>query len=188
MIVKMSGSTPRTEARQKAADIKKKQSESLIGLPPNTLHISLYIRSDPPLPNDFHWAFYLHKGTSSTPGGTKYHARGIGGGWIAGHEATAGIFIENFLCVIIQIATIPLSAHDRVDEIMRSYDESLNSIPGIMCRVWILTVLRKLVDEGFVHCDIGVLEKDCLEVGNEHSATASANEQPRPVVKSGVSS
>lgn len=58
----------------------------------------------------------------------------------------------------------------------------------ITCRVWILTVLRKLVDEGFVHCDIGVLEKDCLEVGNEHSATASANEQPRPVVKSRVSS
>lgn len=44
----------RTEARQKSADIKKKQSEILAGLPPNTLHISLYIRSDPPLPNDFH--------------------------------------------------------------------------------------------------------------------------------------
>jgi hypothetical protein len=35
----------------------------------------------------------------STPGGTKYHARGVGGGWIAGHEATTGIFTENFLCV-----------------------------------------------------------------------------------------
>ena len=90
--------------------------------------------------------------------------------------------------MIIQIATIHASAHERVDEIMRSYDESLNSIPGITCRVWILTVLRILVDEGFVQCDIGELEKDCLEFGNEHGATASANEQPRPVVKSRVSS
>lgn len=90
--------------------------------------------------------------------------------------------------MIIQIATIPPSAHERVDEVMRSYDESLNSIPGITCRVWILTVLRILVDEGFVHCDIGELEKDCFGFGNEHSATASVNEQPRPVVKSRVSS
>ncbi|CAI7643010.1 unnamed protein product [Penicillium glandicola] len=166
--------TSRTEARQKSAGIKKKQAESLAGLPPNTLHISLYIRSDPPLPNDFHWAFYLHQGTKATPGGTKYHARGIGGGWIAGHEATAGIFAENFLCVVIQIATITPSAHGCVDEIMKSYDESLNSIPGITCR--------------FVRCDIGELENDCLEFGNEHSETASVNEQPRPVVKSRVAS
>ncbi|OQE36110.1 hypothetical protein PENCOP_c012G07008 [Penicillium coprophilum] len=184
----MSYPTSRTETRQQPAEIKKKQAKSLAGLPPSTLHISLYIRSDPPLPNDFHWAFYLHKGTSSTPGGTKYHARGIGGGWIAAHEATAGIFTENFLCVIIQIATIRPTAHEHVDEIMRSCDKSLNSIPGITCRVWILTVLRRLVDEGVVHCDIGELEKDCLGFGNEHSATASANEQPRPVAKSRVSS
>ncbi|KGO46050.1 hypothetical protein PEX1_047630 [Penicillium expansum] len=120
----MAEPTSRTEARRKSTDIiKKKQAESLAGLPPSTLHISLYIRSDPPLPNDFHWAFYLHKGTSSTPGGNKYHARGIGGGWIAGHEVTTGIFTENFLCVIIQIATIPPSVHERVDKIMRSYDD-----------------------------------------------------------------
>ena len=184
----MSEPIARTEARQKPADIKKKQAETLAGLAPGSLHISLYNRSDPPLPNDVHWAFYLHNGTSSTPGGTKYHARGIGGGWIAGHEAVRGIFTDNFLCVVIQIATIPPSAHGRVDEIMRSYDDSLNSIPGITCRVWILTVLRILVDEWFVHCDIGELEKDCFEFGNEHSATASANQQPRPVVKSRVSS
>ncbi|KAJ5373676.1 hypothetical protein N7517_005682 [Penicillium concentricum] len=183
----MTDPTSRIEARQKSAEIKKKQAESLAGLPPNTLHISLYTRSDPPLPTDFHWAFYLHKGISSTAGGTKYHVRGIGGGWIVGHEATNGIFAENFLCVIIQIATIPPLAHERVDEIMRSYDESLNSIPGITCRVWILTVLRILVDEGFVHCDIGELERDCLKFGNEHSTAASVNEQPRPVVQSRVS-
>ncbi|CDM28180.1 hypothetical protein DTO013E5_3908 [Penicillium roqueforti] len=176
------------ETKQTPTETKKKQAESLAGLPPNTLHIILYIRSDPPLPNDFHWAFYLHKGTATTPGGTKYHARGIGAGWIPGHEATASIFAENFLCVVIQIARIPPETHARVDEIMRSYDGCLNAIPGITCRVWILTVLRVLVDEGFVRCDIGELERECFGFGNENSLTASANLQPRPVFKSRVSS
>ncbi|KAJ5787021.1 hypothetical protein N7457_002011 [Penicillium paradoxum] len=175
------------DARQRSTEIKKKQTEILARLTQGTLHISLYIRSDPPLPNDFHWAFYLHKGTNSIPGGIKYHVRGIGGGWIPGHEATTGIFAENFLCVTIQIATIPQSAHERVGEIMKSYDESLNSMPGITCRVWLLQVLRNLVEEGFVHCDVEELERDCLELGNQHSISASANEQPRPVVVSRVS-
>ncbi|KAJ5144218.1 uncharacterized protein N7515_003005 [Penicillium bovifimosum] len=164
------------------ASIKAKQAETLARLTPNTLHIALYLRSDPPLPNDFHWAFYLHNGTGSTPVGTKYHVRGIGGGWIPGHEATAGIFAENFLCVMIQIGTIPASAHARVDELMRINDQTLNSIPGITCRTWLLEVLGVLVEEGFVHCDVRELEKDCMEIGNEHSWSASTNEQPRPAV------
>lgn len=169
---------------QKSADMKNRPS-SLSSLTPNSLHIILYLRSDPPLPNDFHWAFYLHKDT--TAAGVKYHVRGIGDGWIPGHEATAAILTETFLCVIIQIAGIPRCAHKRVDEIMRSYDQTLNAMPGITCRVWLLRVVGMLVEEGFVHCDVGALEKDCFEFGNEHSLSASVNEQPRPVVKSSVS-
>ncbi|KAJ5474895.1 hypothetical protein N7475_004461 [Penicillium sp. IBT 31633x] len=184
----MTEPTSRTEARQRSAETKKKQADILARLAPGTLYISLYLRSDPPLLNDFHWAFYLHKGTSSAPGGIKYHVRGIGGGWITGHEATAVLFTENFLCVVIQIATIPASAHGSVDEIMKSYDEKLNSIPGITCRTWLVKVLDMLVEEGFVQCDVGELERDCFEFGNEHSGSASANEQPRPVVNSRVSS
>ncbi|KAJ5541898.1 hypothetical protein N7535_004317 [Penicillium sp. DV-2018c] len=168
------------------AQIKAKQASTLANLTPNSLHIALYLRSDPPLPNDFHWAFYLHNGTDSTPVGTKYHVRGIGGGWITGHDDTAGILAENFLCVLIQIGIIPASdsAHARVDGLMRTYDQSLNSMPGITCRTWLLEVLGLLVGEGFVHCDVTELEKECFEIGNENSASASANEQPRPAVMS----
>ena len=46
--------TKQTEARQNSAATRKKKAHHLASLPQNTLYINLYIRSDPPLPNDFH--------------------------------------------------------------------------------------------------------------------------------------
>ena len=71
---------------------------------------------------------------------------------------------------------------------MKSYDGTLNSILGISCRVWLLMVLDRLVEEGLVHCDVGELERECMDFGNEFSLSASLNEQPRPVVGSMLSS
>jgi hypothetical protein len=176
------------EAKQNAREIRNKQSDLLTSLPQNTLHINLYIRSHPPLPNDFHWAFYLHSGADKVPSGYKYHVRSISDYWFPGHESTARVVSETYLCVMIQIATLPPGVNERVEEIMKTYDATLNSIDGISCRVWLLMVLRLLVEEGLVRCDVKELERECLDFGNDFSLSASLNEQPRPIVGSMLSS
>jgi hypothetical protein len=180
-------SSDKTKAIQNAREIRKKQFDLLASLPQNTLYINLYIRSDPPLANDFHCAFYLHCGTDTVPGGYKYHVRGINDNWIPGHESVVRIVSENYLCVMIQIATLPPSIHERVGEIMKTHDATLNSIHGISCRVWLLMVLRLLVEEGLVRCKAEELERECFDFGNQFSLSASLNEQPRPVVRSMLS-
>ncbi|KAL4919023.1 hypothetical protein BDW62DRAFT_217133 [Aspergillus aurantiobrunneus] len=145
----------------------------------NTLYVVLWIRSDPPKPNYFHWGFYLH--TSSTRG-TKYHARNLGSGWIPDHGHTGGVFKSNFLCVLIQIATLPQAQRGLLDQIMRSRDGVFNSIPGMSCRVWLLVTLESLV-----RCsDVTALEQECFAFGNHYSVGASKNNQPRPVIASGL--
>nr|KMM72953.1 hypothetical protein CPAG_09243 [Coccidioides posadasii RMSCC 3488] len=72
-------------ARERASIIKKAQEDALARLPLNTLFIVLYIRSDPPQSNDFHWGYYFH---TSAQGGLKYHMRNLGGGWFPDHGPT----------------------------------------------------------------------------------------------------
>ncbi|RAL01567.1 uncharacterized protein BO80DRAFT_424771 [Aspergillus ibericus CBS 121593] len=169
-------------AKERALAIKQLQEEALKRLPLNTLYIVLWIRSDPPRLNDFHWGYYFHKLSS---GGTKYHMTNLGGGWIPDHGLTGGVFKSNFLCVLVEIATIPPAQHDQVDQIMRFHDGDINSIPGVTCRVWVLTILQKLIQNGLVLCnDIKALEQECMGFGNQYQGAAAQNDQPRPVVKS----
>lgn len=105
-------STP-TTARERAANIKKQQENALAKLSTNALFIVLWIRSDPPRQNDFHWGYYFH---ASPQGGSKYHMKNIGGGWIPDHGPTGGVFKSNFLCVLIQVAMVPESARNTLDQ------------------------------------------------------------------------
>lgn len=172
----------RAAALERAKGIKKKQEEALAGLPPNTLYIALYLRSDPPTKNDFHWALYLHKGAT---GGTKYQVENPYNGYMPNHSHTGNIFKDNFLCVLIRLATIPEEVQEQFDQIVRSHDEEIQSIPGVTCRVWLLLVIGELAQHGILHCDsVKALESECMEKGNLHSASAAENEQPRPVVES----
>lgn len=169
-------------ATERVVAIKAAQEKALAQLPLNSLYVVLYIRSDPPRSNDFHWAYYLH---TASRGGTKFHVRNIGAGWISGHGQTCGIFKSAFLCVLIHITTIPHEKLDLVDQIMRSHDSNLNSMPNITCRVWLMTVLKDLIENELVRCINSVeLQQECFDFGNEHSSSAAINEQPRPVVKS----
>ncbi|KAE8404950.1 hypothetical protein BDV37DRAFT_100279 [Aspergillus pseudonomiae] len=171
-----------TNARQRGLEIKKLQEEALAQLPLNTLYIVLYIRSDPPRANDFHWGYYFHQTTS---GGSKYHMRNLGGGWIPDHGPTSGVFKSNFLCVLIQIANVPEPKHAILDQTMRSRDDDVNQIPGVTCRIWLMTILQRLIEEGLVRCDDHQkLQDECMMFGNQYSATAASNSQPRPVVRS----
>ncbi|KAL2820954.1 hypothetical protein BDW59DRAFT_174288 [Aspergillus cavernicola] len=175
---------PPKNPRERALAIKKVQEEALARLSLDTLYILLFIRTDPPQPHNFHWGYYFH---TSPNGGFKYHAKTLDDGWIPDHSWNSGIFKSDFLCVLIQIASVPQGKHGLLDQVMRSRDGDVNSIPGITCRVWLLVILQALVQQGIVHCgDIDAFQQDCMDFGNQHSDEAANNQQPRPVVRSRV--
>lgn len=162
---------------------KRAQEEALSRLPPYELFIVLYIRSSPPTRDDFHWSYYFHK----TSGGFEYQVMNLNNRWIPDHGRTGGVLKANFLCVLIQIASIPQAKRDLLDETIRSRDKDITSNPGVTCRVWLMTILQRLIELGIVQCnDYNALEQECIAIGNEFSAGAAANNQPRPVVRSRV--
>lgn len=170
--------------RQKAAReiglrTKQLQESAQSALPQRKLYILLYIRSDPPISNDFHWGFYYHK---SAAGGTKYHMRNLGAGWIAEHGSNGGVFKSQLLCVLVEIGSIPSDKEGTLDQIMRSVDGSANTIPGLTCRVWVFTILPLLIQAGLLRCnDLAGLQQECFNYGNSEMTSAASNEQPRSV-------
>ena len=157
-------------------EIRRLQEAALEALPLNKLYIGLWIRDDPPQPNNFHWGFYYH---THKKGGTKYHITNIGRGWIGGHGPTSGVFKSLFLCVLIEIGSIPAEKEVELDRIMRSEDDSLNSIVGVSCRVWIFAILPHLIETGLLRCDdLDSLQQECFGFGNAHMMSAKENDQP----------
>ncbi|KAJ5700922.1 hypothetical protein N7493_011968 [Penicillium malachiteum] len=155
---------------------------SLETLDTNSLYVLLFIRDHPPKPNDFHWAYYFHRDTKR--GGTKYHVRGVGGGWIPAHEDTHAVMKEFLLVGLFKIADISPKHEEKIDPIMRTFDGQLNR-PEITCRVWLLWVLDILqhTDDGdrIVKCDtLNDLEAEIKDWGNQHAMSAANNVQPRP--------
>lgn len=170
----------REAAWAKALRIKQLQKQALENLPRSKLYIILHLRGDPPSANDFHWGFYYHRNIS---GGTKYHVTNLNSGWIADHGATGGVFKSNFLCVVIQVASVPANKEQQLDQVMRRYDGNLNGIPNITCRVWVMEIMALLVQQGFVVCsDLPGLQTECFNFGNHYMSSAARNDQPRPVV------
>lgn len=169
-----------TNVKEKGLALKKIQEEALAKLPLNTLYIVLYIRQDPPEPNDFHWSYYFH---TSSKGGLKYHMKNLGSGWISDHGPSSGVFKSNFLCVLIQIGVVPEVNHGLIDQIMKSLDEYANHIPGFTCHMWALRILQKFIRHGLVQCSsVEGFKEECLAFGNKYSPGAANNDQPRPVV------
>jgi hypothetical protein len=157
------------------------QEEALHSLPINTLYIGLWIRADPPPPDDFHWAYYLHTTSQS---GIKYHITNTRDIWTAEHGTESGITKSLFLCCLIGIGRVPVEEHGRLDSVVRSYDADLDAIPGVTCRVWLLHVLQKLIQDELVRCSdkVDAVEAECKNTGNEYRVEAAMNKQPRPVV------
>jgi hypothetical protein len=172
----------REEARQAAiAEARRRleiQKEALKNLPPSTLFVMLYMRTDPPAPNDFHWGLYYHRDAN---GGTKYHITNEGSGWLPGHGPTGGAMRSNALICLIPIATIPPQEAGNLDQIARRYDNTVNTHPSMTCRVWVLMAIRDLISAHLVRCsNINALERECFDAGNRYSTDRL---QPRPVVR-----
>ncbi|KAJ5754876.1 hypothetical protein N7533_004419 [Penicillium manginii] len=148
-----------------------------------SLYILLYTRNDPPNPNDFHWGLYLHQ--TPITGGTKYHIKTVGPGWIPDHAANAAIRKEFLLVGLFRIADVPAHWYPHLDRTFRSLDARLNH-PAQTCRVWaldVLVLLNEPVDgERVFECDdIPALQQEVFDWGNLHAMSAARNEQPRPI-------
>ncbi|MCJ1255634.1 hypothetical protein MMC24_003451 [Lignoscripta atroalba] len=155
---------------------------SLDSLHPNGLYIILFIRQDPPVLNDLHWGLYLHRDGS---GGTKYHIKSQGSGWIADHGVIADIFKSFLLVGLFLIAKIPAEWETRVVGLIRESSIQLNT-PGTTCRVWLFRVLELLQKPEnsykVLKCDkLAALQTEVMDFGNAYAGGAAANEQPRPV-------
>lgn len=176
-----------TGAGKQRAATAKAIAEQQSALPPGGLFIALYIREDPPKKDDFHWAFYVHTGPST---GMKYHATGSPNTWMASHGSSSNVLKEFLLCVLVEVGRVSPNRLDELDQIMKTHDDELNAIPGLTCRVWIWMIVEKLMERAILQNSgsLDELEHECKAFGNIFSAGASRNEQPRPVVKSELSS
>ncbi|KAG8526060.1 uncharacterized protein KY384_000822 [Bacidia gigantensis] len=170
--------------KNRGAEIKAAQDAALASLPDRALYIIMHFRKQDD-PSNFHWGYYYHRKNAL---GSKYHFQnpGPGGqGWLPGHASTHGVFRSFALTAVIQIAHVPVSKEAQLDAVMRSYDESHTTIPNMSCRIWLLAVLKRLVEAGLVRCkSIDALEEECRTIGAHHFSSALKNEQPRPVVVS----
>ncbi|RAL06784.1 uncharacterized protein BO97DRAFT_379735 [Aspergillus homomorphus CBS 101889] len=159
---------------------------SLTNLKVNSLYILLFIRNHPPAPNDFHWGLYFHRNPDT--GGTKYHIKQQGSGWIADHAPTAGVFKSFLLVGLFRIADVPVGWESHLDQTMKAYDNQLN-LPGITCRVWVLWVLallqKPIAGKVILKCsNLQSLENEVKDWGNANATSAANNVQPRPLAAS----
>lgn len=169
------------EKRNTGLQIKQLQESALATLPKQQLYIGLWIRGDPPVLNDFHWAFYHHPTIGA---GTKYHIKNLGDGWVADHQSAHGVFKDLFLCVLIAIGTIPEQKQELLEQTMSTYDNELEST-RFTCRTWLFEIMTLLVKAEILRCDsLEDLQRECYYIGNQFKDAAAKNEQPRPVVYS----
>ncbi|KAE8380976.1 hypothetical protein BDV26DRAFT_110688 [Aspergillus bertholletiae] len=158
-----------------------------MSLTPNSIYIALYIRTDPPIPDNFHWALYLHRHDA----GNKYHITNESTGWVAAHAPESAILKSFLLVGLIRLADLPSSqaALDEADQLIRSYDNQVNEM-GFTCRTWLFKVLELLKKKGLLcgdkDLDMRVLEREVMDWGNEEAGDAVSNVQPRPVRVSAV--
>ncbi|KAJ5419454.1 uncharacterized protein N7487_003004 [Penicillium crustosum] len=161
---------------------------SLANLKVNGLYIILFIRNHPPVQNDFHWGLYFHRHPDT--GGTKYHIKQQGSGWIPDHGPTAGVFKSFLLVGLFRIAHVPSGWEGLLDQTIRTYDGQLNA-PGITCRVWVLWVLallqKSINGQTILKCsNLNALEIEVKNWGNANARGAADNIQPRPVATSAL--
>ncbi|KAE8159476.1 hypothetical protein BDV40DRAFT_240565 [Aspergillus tamarii] len=153
-----------------------------MSLTQNSIYIALYIRTDPPIPDNFHWALYLHHHDT----GTKYHITNESTGWIAAHAPESAILKFFLLVGLIRIADFPSSQSilNEADRLIRSYDDRVNEM-GVTCRTWLFKVLELLKERDLLcwgkNMDLGDLEREVIYWGNEEAGDAVRNVQPRPV-------
>ncbi|OCH91326.1 hypothetical protein OBBRIDRAFT_693223, partial [Obba rivulosa] len=143
-----------------------------------SLYIALYARATP---HDYHWALYHHW---SADGGTKFHIRNLGQGWIAEHEPTNGIMKQFLLIGLMKFV------HARPDAVKALHDTIvavLYNSPEINCRTWVLDAVRAAISAGLVHhFSIDQLETEAKLFGLGQFDDTVQNVQPRPITVSAV--
>ncbi|KAA8646445.1 uncharacterized protein ATNIH1004_007875 [Aspergillus tanneri] len=151
----------------------------MTSLMPNNLYIALYIRTDPPQPNNFHWTLYhhhYHHDSASPATGTKYHIINESTGWIATHGRESCILKTFLLFGLVRIASVPWDATDAIDRSIRMYDSQLNAM-GVTCRTWLFRVLRDLQEDehALQGVDLEALEEELTQWGYGFADEACRN-------------
>jgi hypothetical protein len=107
--------------------------------------------------------------------------------WTPNFASTSGLMKSGNLSVVIHFGSIPECHAELLDQLMRTYNDDLTKTPTygesqVSCQTWVLAVVRLLVGHGLVKCeDVGKLERECKDLGNE--ATREGRDvRPRPVV------
>lgn len=175
------------ERKEFRAALLAKQDEALSALPTGGLYISMFCTLPPPDPT-YHWGFYLHMGGVN---GRVYHIHGsTGQGWHSAHKDTHNALRSLSLTCYVKIGQIPTHAFDRLHQIMQMYDQNLNGIAGISCRVWLFMIVRELIRDGLVRSNgsMAELEAECRAFAGLYNSGAGAQQQPRPIVASRICS
>ena len=172
-------------AKSSGQSQKKIQEAAAKVLPGEKLYISLFIRDDPPKPDDFHWSLYYHQQDTR---GWKYHFGNEGGGWMLDVGPVGCVFKSSFLCVLIEIASIPMSMKSQLDQLITSRNVGSNETPGFNRIRGLFMIVDALRSTGMLRCEsLEALEEECLALGNHHMLTCAKAEQPRSWVASKLS-
>lgn len=177
----------RTAAAQ-SKEIRKPKHLPLSSLSDNTLWILLFCRGEP-RHNNFHWAFYLHRDSSS--GGLKYHAKTLGSnhGWIAENYHTAGITKEFLLVGLFRLADAEPCKQNEIVQIIQEEDDNLNDLEGFTCRMYVKRACERLKSKQILDFSSWeALQEETSAFGNKYNEEAEMNVQPRPFAVSDVCS
>lgn len=112
----------RTLNRDRLAEISRLQGLALA--------IVVMVRSDPFTLHDFHLGDGFHQSTAT--GGSKYHIQSIATGWVTDQGPRRGVFKTKFLCVLVQIATVPPRAMVQKDAVIISKDREMSQISALL--------------------------------------------------------
>lgn len=131
-----------------------------------------------PETNNFQWELYLRRYADRR--GTKYRDENSNGRWVTDPDTIKRVTESELLLGLLRIADVDPSERSRVHEYIKADDESLDSISGMSCRVWVQRALERLRIEG----DIGferweILEQETLMFGNMNLIRVKRSVQSR---------
>ncbi|KAH8926401.1 hypothetical protein BT69DRAFT_1239107 [Atractiella rhizophila] len=153
-------------------------------LPTNGIFIALFLRTDPPQPDDFHWALIISTTDAQARAiNYKFHISGSNGRWMPDHQRTANFLNSFLLAGCLHIGTFRITDKDILERLITADDQLVNSfLPPYNCVQYILNAISRVAAGGYLQlASIEALKQEALQFGNTNSSSAIRNEQPRPI-------
>ena len=97
---------------------------------------------------------------------------------------TAGVFKSRALIGLVRVAMIPGEHKEKIKQLIKEDDKTLDEIEGIDCRVWVLRVLGRLRDVGLLKCGdatIAAIEEEITVWANLNKDGTYSDDQLPPL-------